>query len=426
MNLSKIIPSFPLLGKELTEQASRKSTYTMRFMLVIGTGLILFFFIGTQDVSDVYAYSRLGEGIFGIVMLCEFFAALVVLPGTMAAVITSEKENNSLELLFLTQMRPWEIIAQKYFGRIIPVIMFFFLGLPFLAIGYSFGGINNEEIYYMVAFFFCLILQIGAFSIMFSAYFTTTAASVTCSYIATAFFVVTCCMILDPIPRITDSFFIIPPFQLGSVGLFLFMSVIFLKGSPHRTSKSAYRVFLENLDRFWTRMNKLLAGGIVLVKDGGEPGTWGLTDDPVEWHEKYKSATGRFSYKIRLALMLSIPAIAFVFFSIGFNDGSRIYETCSALFFAGYLLSVTLFIVVLGSSVVASERIGQRLDVLLTTAVSARDIVNQKMKKGRTYIWTFAFPITIISCVLSSGLNFNRYYHNDEEYRLRQIKRYYL
>ncbi len=223
MNLSNLIkkPSFPLLGKELMEQANRKATYIMRFILIIVTGLALFFFINSQDISNVYVYSAIGEQMFLVVMFCQLFAAVVILPGTMAAVITSEKENNSLELLFLTQMKPWEIIAQKYLGRIIPILMFFFLGLPFLAIAYTFGGINNEEIYYVIIFFFCMILQIGAFSIMLSAYFSTTAASVISSYIATVIIVGTSIIILSNTSKPSLSFIsTIVPFQLGSAGLY--------------------------------------------------------------------------------------------------------------------------------------------------------------------------------------------------------------
>ncbi len=160
-------------------------------------------------------------------------------------------------------------------------------------------------------------------------------------------------------------------------------------------------------------MNNLYAGGIVLVKDGGGLGPNGFLDDPVEWHEKYKSATGRFSYKIRMGIILSIPVVVFAFFSIGFHDGNSNHEMYSFLFIAAYLLSIALFMTILGCSVVASERSGQRLEVLLTTAVSARDIVKQKMRKGRTYIWIFAFPITIMSYLLYSG-TYYRYYHNEQ------------
>ncbi len=423
MNLSNLIkkPSFPLLGKELMEQANRRATYMMRFILIIVTGLTLFFFINSQDRSNIYAYSVIGGQIFGVVMFCQLFAAMIVLPGTMAAAITSEKENNSLELLFLTQMKPWEIIAQKYLGRIIPVLMFFFLGLPFLAIAYTFGGINNEEIYYVIVFFFCMILQIGAFSIMLSAYFSTTAASVISSYISTVVIVGTSVIILGNTSKPSLSFVsTIVPFQLGSVGLFLFMSTMFLKSRPYTTTKSAYRVFLENLDSFWTGMNNLYAGGIVLVKDGGGLGPNGFLDDPVEWHEKYKSATGRFSYKIRMGIILTIPVVAFSFFSLVFYGSNSDLEMYSSLFFAAYLLSIALFMTILGSSVVASERSGQRLEVLLTTAVTARDIVNQKMRKGRAYIWISAFPITIMSYVLTCT-TYNRYSYRPDEHSIVQF-----
>ena len=40
----------------------------------------------------------------------------------MASAISQEKERDTLGLLFLTDLTPWELTLQKYIGRLIPML----------------------------------------------------------------------------------------------------------------------------------------------------------------------------------------------------------------------------------------------------------------------------------------------------------------
>ena len=408
MTLSKFIqpPSFPLLGKELMEQGNRKSTYIMRTTLILLVGIFVII-----SITNTYTHSQsgfqlsqlhvIGWQIFTAVMMSQLISVLIFLPGIMAPVITSEKENNSLELLFLTQMKPWEIIAQKYLGRIIPVLMFFFLGLPFLAIAYSFGGLDSDLLYVVPVIIICSILLIGAYSIMFSAFFATTISSVICSYIVTFLLSAILIQTINRLPYMIqnnkssyDSYMgeLIIGFTLFFTLAFLRCSVIFLKRRGLARRKSRYKSILEFLDNFWKKLNKKYAHGIILVKDAETPTP---EMNPIEWQEKYKSSIGRASYRFRLGLIICIPMVLLLIFNwiTDFNvlgNGSRLLALT-------YLSVLSIILVVKGTSAVSSERSGQRLDVLLTTAVTAKEIVKYKMKSSRTYIMLFSIPIAITS-----------------------------
>ena len=106
---------FPLLAKELFEQAGRRRTYIIRFLygaLLFGGGLVILY---GRAGGEIDVAAGLGQGIEtfrGIVEL-QFAAIYVFLPAMTAGALTLEKERDTLTLLFLTTMSPWTILLQK-------------------------------------------------------------------------------------------------------------------------------------------------------------------------------------------------------------------------------------------------------------------------------------------------------------------------
>ncbi len=405
------LPSFPLLDKELTEQANRKRTYFVRVVFILLLGTIAVTFLRELFSQSSQQGNALGGlMIFNAVMICQFFAVIIFLPGVMSGVITIEKERNSLELLFLTRMKAWEIIVQKYLSHVIPVMMFFFLGLPLLAVAYSFGGLDSREVYQIPILIILFIFQVGAFSLMFSAYCSTTMAAAVCSYIVTITEVILSYLYILYIPRVvllgpkspTDLIFTRTIlFLVISTVVFLLLGVLFLKTRALTKRKSMFMLVLGSLDRFWQWTNKFF-GGIELLKDNVSPT---VGDNPFEWYERAKSPVGRLSYRIRLMLILYLPVLACLGKYI--SDGGSYYggsylELFRAIFLL-YVIGVMITVAVCGASAISSERSNQTLDILLTTLISPREIVRQKMKRCRAYIMIFIIPVTIQAITISAA-----------------------
>ena len=118
---------FPLLEKELTEEAARRRTYSMRVVygvllfLIVGVGESQFFNGAPEDPLRV-----LGEGdqLFRTLIETQFAGIFLFLPALMCGRITHEKERDSLALLLLTDLRPWQIVLQKYLAGLVPMITF--------------------------------------------------------------------------------------------------------------------------------------------------------------------------------------------------------------------------------------------------------------------------------------------------------------
>ena len=88
----------------------------------------------------------------------------------MAGALAQEKERETLGLLFLTDLTPWELILQKYIGRLIPMLTLLFLSLPLLAVTYSLGGVSANMLYSSAMTLFLTCLWVGALALECSAH----------------------------------------------------------------------------------------------------------------------------------------------------------------------------------------------------------------------------------------------------------------
>jgi ABC-type transport system involved in multi-copper enzyme maturation permease subunit len=166
--------SFPLLAKELTEAAARRRTYVIRVIY----GALLFGAVALSMTQFLWTggseFSGLGDRILGDIVAFQFVALALFLPALMAGSITHEKERDSLALLLLTDLRPWSIVLQKYVGTLVPVLSFLLLSMPITAMAYALGGISAKDLIVNAMVLLLTALQIGALSLMLSAWCRTT------------------------------------------------------------------------------------------------------------------------------------------------------------------------------------------------------------------------------------------------------------
>jgi len=417
----------PLLSKELLEQAARRRTYVLR---VVYASLLFFTFAWIMYDRLKYAlrgdpFSVLGYGreIFETLIYLQFTGIFVFLPAMMSGVVTYEKERDSLSLLFLTDLGPWEILLQKYFGRLIPMFTFLLLSLPLLAIAYSFGGITSNELSAGVFLMFLCCLQVGALSIMFSAFHRTTAGAFLSSYLfgfGFYLFLALLWLLLEvtshPLSSLIDDehviFAFFPPFVfadtregpftttvlhsipiLASTLLFLVLGRVFLVARAFAPRKQRLLDLFRRQDRFWSRVNRLF-GGIVLLKDKGD-----LPEDkPVAWREVTKRPLGKLNYLLRLMLLIEIPLVLLAIALISQGSVHGMHELLSLALFCLWGVSV-LAVSVKSANLVAAERSSQTLEVLLTTPLRGPEIVRQKMSGVWRMILVLLIPFLTVFLV---------------------------
>ena len=426
MNALTRLFHLPLLVKELLEQAARPRTYWTR----VAYGALLYLVVVVPE-ANLFRNVRnvgnhLGEGreLFTTLVVYQFLGIFLFLPALMCGRITQEKERDSLVLLLLTNLSPAQIVLQKYFAGLVPMLTFLLLGLPLAAVAYAFGGFPPGELVLAAVLLLLACLQVGALALWCSALFRTTVGAFIGTYaIGVAFYfgpalMVTIVEWFDPnVTGIEKSvvFMHIPPFvfeflgnQRGQGGedLRFFTAILattttFLALATHHLPRNAFappkryvKRFFGLLDRAAQRANRFV-GNIVLARR-----THALPDDePVLWRERRSRSMSLPAHLVRLWLLLQIPVTLFALPAVMLGDIHNYkHEPLSALAACIGTLGV-LVLAVVASNTFVSERVSQTLEVLLTTPLAAREIVREKARALRGLTLVFAVPLlTTFAC----------------------------
>lgn len=417
-----LVPSLPLLGKELVELAARRRTYVVRVVYaVLLFGLFaLVFYNYTRYGSGIYGMLGRGGLMFESMILFQFCGIFIFLPALMSGSITYEKERDSLALLFLTDLGPGEIVAQKFIAGLVPMLSFLLLSMPLAAMAYAFGGVSPERLVMSFAGLLVTCLQVGAFALLCSAFFRTTAAAFLGSYLLGAAFYMGVPLAmqwaynLSVEYRYIDQrtlFALFPPIALSnswndsrtvqifrlapilaSAGVFLGMARYFLVRRAFLPPRNPLLAVFRWIDRVMQRANRFTGNILIGRKEAQLPG-----NDPVAWRELTKRSLGRVNYLVRLLLVIELPVLSICLLAAAGNDADELYVLSFILWGIAFLV-----LVVQAANTIVSERVNQTLDVLLTTPISGRDIVSQKWRALRRLCIVLAIPLLTVSVMRSS------------------------
>ena len=418
---------FPLLRKELIEQAARKRTFIIRF--VFACGLVLIFCIMAHNLlgvqsplqqrTPIYLFARVpfqgtGASLFMMMLALQFAAVFLFLPAMMSGVLTAEKERDSMSLLMLSDLRPWEILLEKCASRLIPLLSVLMLALPLYAVAYSLGGVTSSAIACGTYLLIVTALQVGAIALMCSSYCRTTAAAFVMSYLLVVLFYLASAL-LQYTGRWAGGY----PYLFPGLGVFSLIwgaSLLRLVGAsiPALLSIAGFlglaRYFLlrralvrprrlllrafRRLDKFFEWMNEWAAGGIMLVKSSHSL----PEEDPVYWREVTKKALGRANYLFRVLALVEVPILMLGLSFIMFGSPPSNTTDVSRLMFLLWCLAA-LAIAAVSPNALISERNSQTLEVLLATPLTGREILLQKMRGLRRFLLVFLVPLITVAAM---------------------------
>jgi ABC-type transport system involved in multi-copper enzyme maturation permease subunit len=419
--------SFPLLAKELTERAARPRTYWMR----IGAGLLLYvtFWLSQDKLlkrSSMGAIFVLGTGeyMFQTTVRFLFLCIAAFVPAMLCGVITHEKERDSLSLLLLTRMRPWQIVIQKYLGGLIPALTILLLAMPLVAVAYAYGGVTATDLMASLVILVLSILQVGAIAVWASCQFRTTVASFLATYfVAGALFTIPGLVLQigrefnrQLVSKELEWFvrghyppvvfqegvgglwgaadfrkFLIGCAMVTSVGLvFLVLAIIQLPRRAFDRPTNRLRPIFAAIDRWYHAANRRIGGVKFGRKDAALPGNL-----PIVWREKRARALARPEYLVRLLVVIMFPI---VLLSLIINDRSAMVPLLSGL--------AILVLCTTAANGIVNERVSQTFDVLLTTPMSAANILRQKVRALRPLTIVLAVPV-LAECTLKFLLDTN-------------------
>lgn len=417
--------ALPLLTKELVEQSAKWRTYAMRIVFALSVFVIVGFTnygTFTSGVSDSSQIQGQGIEIFSVLLIVEFIGVFILMPAMISGVVIREKENDTLTLLLLTELKPWEIIIQKLGGRIIAMFSFVLMGMPILGVAYAYGGISANHLWASVFLLLLTMFQVGSISIMFSAYCRTHNTSLLSSYLmGPVLYFASFILILvvglfgylllliisqlatsgtDLIPLDDIWFGVFPPlimftapakawywlviFSAPAILVSLFWCKLAVNYMITRSVKSTkYLVTLSSVgdseEVGWVDPD---IGVITRVRKRNDL----PEEEPVDWLERsrrsfadHKSQAGLLAY---IAVVFGLFELLFLF-----DDTSGHHVGLSTIL---AMKLVLMFIIILFAAVslFQTDRLGQTIDVLLATPLTGYEILSQKMKFLRGWLFT--------------------------------------
>jgi ABC-type transport system involved in multi-copper enzyme maturation permease subunit len=409
---------WPLLGKELLEQAARKQMYVVRVVYA----LVLFGAFCVYYVQHVAGGTVLamGGGLapFNFLVTAQLVTIYLFLPPLMAGAIAQEKERETLGLLFLTDLTPWELILQKYVGRLIPMLTLLFLSLPLLAVAYSLGGVPVGTLYYSAAALFLACLWVGAVALECSAHSATTFQALVRCWGICPLFALFCGMGPVPVwliarsvvgPSSSRLHFVMPTVILAAgfllpTWLFLLRARQILEPRAFMHRRNPFGHQFKNIDQYWKDLRKLIHAmsrkhdrdayadaeqiirrelGPARAKKVWSPGQFLLTEM-------------RVPYLLAFAIIFGVIVLIILAANVMLDPKSG---GGFVVVVGGLWLLALLTVPIQSANAVASERMNERLGPILTTPLTASEILHEWLGPVQRWIQFLIRPLVIIFAV---------------------------
>jgi ABC-type transport system involved in multi-copper enzyme maturation permease subunit len=181
-----LVYGLPLFEREMLEQAHRGRTYILRVTFACALFFAALFYSsansGASLLTSAFGMSGQGRLILDALVWMLFVAIYLFGPALTSGVVTSEKERDTLILLYLTRLGPWHVVLEKFLSRLVPLVALLFLALPLLAFAYVFGGVTLHMIGVAIWFLLLTVIQVTSVAVMCSAVCRNTSRSFVLTY----------------------------------------------------------------------------------------------------------------------------------------------------------------------------------------------------------------------------------------------------
>ncbi len=378
--------TFPMLSKELLEQAQQKRTYAFRFLYCLILYIIVLINVvpGLLEIRDPLQHLGRGKDVFDQIFWIQSFMVVIFMPILTSGTISHEKERNTLQLLLLTRLSSWNIVFEKLLSRLLTMLGFLLMSLPLMAVAYAMGGVVSADVWNAFESQLMLAFLVGAISVACSSYCASSFAALMMSYLISilAMTVLSCCSPFLFFSRIWPMggpgafrflfqlIFSIPSFIVGT-GVLLYARNVLFDRATVQPSNPLLRLFRWFDEKFHELNQNSVTRGIQVLRTSGSLPEFA----PIAWRERTHSLAGSPTHLMRLFSIMMIPLSVILFFALT-ETGASSNSLGPIIVF---LWIVSLLVVFLGSTpLFIKEKGRQTLDVLLSIPVSTEELLEEK------------------------------------------------
>jgi ABC-type transport system involved in cytochrome c biogenesis permease component len=136
----------PIVDRELRVAARRKSTHRIRLWTTVGGALVnVFFLIFMRILGGFGGFGNAGGILFGILSWYTFGMCLLAGIFLAADVLSEEKRDGTLGLLFLTDLKGYDVVLGKFMGIGLATAYALVAIFPVMAFPLLMGGVTPGE-----------------------------------------------------------------------------------------------------------------------------------------------------------------------------------------------------------------------------------------------------------------------------------------
>jgi ABC-2 type transport system permease protein len=233
-------------------------------LLSLVVSLIYFSVTSLSSMIQVDALRALGRTIFFTVYGIELLMVCMASPALTAGAISTEKEQQTYDLLRTTLLSARDLVFGKLLAAISFILLFMVAAIPLQSMAFIFGGLTVGEVVVSVLILTLTGFAFGAVGIFFSSFISKTRVATAASQITSMVFVIVIPAIALFIILSLDNRFNIS--QMSDLTQILFFSRIWLVGitSPAVTAVTT-EVFLVEEQSLYFITGQLNGGTTVYI-----------------------------------------------------------------------------------------------------------------------------------------------------------------
>jgi ABC-type transport system involved in multi-copper enzyme maturation permease subunit len=175
----------PIVAKEYrSRMRTWRSPLAMMIYILLVAGLGFAIFSSTTSSNQFGGQTaNYGQILFEWLVVFQMILLTFITPALTAGAITSERERQTIDLLFVTRIPPFSIIWGKLLSSMSFVVLLLLLSVPIFSLVFLFGGIELDQVLYAFLVTVVAALTLGVIGIAFSTWLRRSLAATVASYV---------------------------------------------------------------------------------------------------------------------------------------------------------------------------------------------------------------------------------------------------
>jgi ABC-type transport system involved in multi-copper enzyme maturation permease subunit len=172
----------PIFNRELLSLLrSKKAFVLLTVYLGLSIGIVLLSW--PREATSLLLQGAVSRELFGIFGLGQTLLLALLIPATLGACMTTEKEGETLDLLLTTPVSADQIVLGKLASGLSYFLLLELASAPVLLLCFVIGGLSSEDVFGLYTYLTLQIILYGLTSVNCSIYFHRTHIAVILSYV---------------------------------------------------------------------------------------------------------------------------------------------------------------------------------------------------------------------------------------------------